>query len=42
MNRHFAWGQCEDEPTVASVYRGETEDVSEESAVSRRVFAVKD
>src|ERR1700730_7584886 len=42
MNGHFCGRQREDQPPVASVYRGKSEDVSAESAISRRVLAVDD
>src|ERR1700722_2091716 len=42
MNRRFRWRQRENQPPVAGVYGGKSEDVPEEGAISRRILAVHD
>src|SRR5258708_34660083 len=42
MNRRFRRRQREDEPSVASVHRGESENVPEEGTVGLRILAVDD
>ncbi len=40
MDRHFCRRQGEDQPSVASVHGIKSEDVPQESAVSRRIFTI--
>src|SRR6266850_1117117 len=42
MNRHFCRRQREDQPSVASVHRCKSKDVTKEGAISRRILAVYD
>src|SRR5262245_13249112 len=42
MNSNLCRRQREDEPSVASVHRGKSEDVPTEGAISRRILAVED
>jgi hypothetical protein len=42
MNRHFRWGQREDQPSVASVHGWEPKDLPQEGAISFRVLAGDD
>jgi hypothetical protein len=42
MNRDFCRWHCKDQPAAASVHRSKSKDVTEESAISRRIFAVDD
>lgn len=40
MDRYFCRRQREDQPSMASVYRRKSEDVPQESAISRRILTV--
>jgi hypothetical protein len=42
MNGYFRWRQRKDQPIVTSIHRWKSEDIPEESTISRRVFAVHD
>src|SRR5262245_12816490 len=41
MNSHFRRRQREDQPSMAGVHRGKSEDVPTEGAISRRIVAVE-